>query len=387
MASDRCINIEGLRKVARRRLPKPIFDFLEGGADDEWTACQNLKDFDNYALLTRTLVDIGTINLETRLLGQSIEWPVIMAPTGATELMHYSGETAVARAAGDRGTMYTLSTMSNQSLEEVAAVNAAPKIFQLYVFKDRGLVGVLVDRCKEAGYKALCLTVDTPLSGNRERDRANGLSIPPKWTFGNVFHFAMTPQWSFNAAFRCKYELANFRGLAPTTTDSNLSALEYVNSQFDRTVTWDDAAWLAKQWAGPLAIKGIVSAEDARRAVDIGATAIWVSNHGGRQLDGVQSTIECLPAIRTAVGDEAEIILDGGIRRGTHVLKALALGANACAIGRPYLYGLAAAGYVGVIQVLDMLRSELERDMALAGCASLSDIGPHNVVSTARPVS
>jgi len=387
MNLSRCLNIEDLRHVARRRLPKPIFDFLEGGAEDESTVRRNLQSFDNYPLLTNTLVDIGAIDMQTQLLGQTIEWPVIIAPTGASELFDPSGEMAVARAAGDCGTLYSLSTMSNQSLEEVAAVNDAPKIFQLYVFRDRGLVEALVDRCRRAGYRALCLTVDTPLSGNRERDRANGLSIPPKLTLKSLLHFATTPRWSVNAAFRCRYELANFRDVASRLTDSNLTALEYVNNQFDRTVTWDDAAWLAQQWAGPFAVKGIMSATDARRAVDIGATAIWLSNHGGRQLDGMASTMECLAAVREAVGDDIEIIIDGGIRRGTHVLKALALGASACAIGRPYLYGLAAAGHAGVTHALKILRSELERDMALTGCATLADIGPQTLAATRAPAS
>jgi L-lactate dehydrogenase (cytochrome) len=376
-----CLNIEDLRSMARRRLPKPIFDFLEGGAEDETTVRRNLQAFDNYPLMTNTLVDIGTIDMQTSILGQTIEWPVIIAPTGATELFGHGGEMAVARAAGDCGTLYTLSTMSNQSLEEVAAVNDAPKVFQLYVFRDRGLVESLVERCRRAGYAALCLTVDTPLSGNRERDRANGLSIPPRLTLKSFLHFAATPRWSLNAALRGHYELANFRDVAELSSNADLTAVEYVNSQFDRTVTWDDAAWLAEQWSGPFAVKGVMSTSDARRAAEIGASAIWISNHGGRQLDGMASTLECLPAIREAVGDDIEIIIDGGIRRGTHVLKALALGANACAIGRPYLYGLAASAQAGVGHALDILRSELERDMALTGCASLADIGPHNVIS------
>ncbi len=382
MTLNKCINIEDLRRMARRRLPKPIFDFLEGGAEDEWTVRRNLEGFDKYPLMTSTLVDIGTIDMQTQLLGQTIDWPVIIAPTGATELFHHTGEIAVARAAGDNGTLYTLSTMSNTSLEEIGAVNDAPKIFQLYIFKDRGLVEALIDRCKQARYQALCLTVDTPLSGNRERDRANGLTIPPKWTLKSLYHFATTPRWSVNATFRCQYALANFRDVTPDAANLNMLALDYVNSQFDRTVTWEDAAWLAKRWAGPFAIKGIVSSDDARHAVDIGATAIWVSNHGGRQLDGMPSTIECLPAIRAAVGDDIEIILDGGVRRGTHVLKALALGATACAIGRPPLYGLAAAGYAGVAHALQILRSEIERDMALSGCATLNDVGLQRLANT-----
>jgi L-lactate dehydrogenase (cytochrome) len=378
-----CLNLDDLRRMAWRRLPRPIFDFLEGGADDEWTARRNLRAFDDVALTTRTLVDISTLDTRSRLFGQPIDWPVIIAPTGASQLFHHTAEPAIARAAANSGTLYTLSTMSNTSLEEIGALNDAPKVFQLYVFKDRSRVESLIDRCRRADYRALCLTVDTPLSGNRERDRLNGMSIPPRWTLKNLLRFAARPTWSLNAAFRCRYTLANFDDLASAGTGSTALALEYVNSQFDRTVTWRDAAWLAKLWNGPLAIKGILSAEDARRAVDVGATAVWVSNHGGRQLDGVPSAIECLPAVRAAVGGEIEIILDGGVRRGTHVLKALALGANACALGRPWLYGLAAAGEAGVSHALNILRSEFERDMALAGCAKLADIGPERLHASA----
>jgi len=379
MNFGRCFNIQDLRRVAMRRLPKPIFEFLEGGADDEWTARRNTCAFDDYPLLPLTLIDIGKVDMRTRLLGQQIDWPVIVAPTGASELFHHTAEPAVARAAADSGTMFTLSTMSNTSLEDIAGLNGAPKVFQLYVFKDRSPVESLVDRCRKSGYKALCLTVDTPLSGNRERDRVNGMSIPPRWNLKNLWQFARKPRWSLNAALRCKYALANFRDVTEGAADPTMLALEYVNSQFDRTVTWKDAAWLAKLWNGPLAIKGILSADDARQAVDIGATAVWLSNHGGRQLDGAPAAIDCVAPVRAAVGDATEIILDSGIRRGTHVLKALALGANACAIGRAYLYGLAAGGYPGVLHALNLLRSELERDMALLGCASIADIRPDHL--------
>jgi L-lactate dehydrogenase (cytochrome) len=374
-----CLNLDDLRRMAWRRLPRPIFDFLEGGADDEWTARRNVLAFDDVALTTRTLVDVSTLDTRSRLLGQPIDWPVIVAPTGASQLFHYTAEPAIARAAANSGTLYTLSTMSNTSLEEISALNDAPKVFQLYVFKDRSRVESLIDRCRRAGYRALCLTVDTPLSGNRERDRLNGMSIPPRWTLKNLLRFAARPTWSLDAAFRCRYALANFDDVASAGASSTALALEYVNSQFDRTVTWRDAAWLAKLWNGPLAIKGILSAEDARRAVDVGATAVWVSNHGGRQLDGVPAAIECLSTVRAAVGGKIEIIVDGGVRRGTHVLKALALGANACALGRPCLYGLAAAGQAGVSHALNILRGEFERDMALAGCAKLADIGPERL--------
>ncbi len=367
-----CINIRNLQEMACRRLPRPIFDFLEGGAEDEWTMRENGRAFERYPLVTKTLVDISQVNLSTRVLGQDLGWPVIVAPTGASELFHRDAEAAVARAAADAGTLYTLSTMSNTSLEEVGAATDGAKAFQLYVFRDRGRVESLVERSRAAGYRALVLTVDTPLSGNRERDRANGMSIPPRWTARNLLQFASRPAWSLNAKFRCRFELANFSDVG--AGDTRGLALDYVNRQFDRSVTWEQAAWLAKLWNGPLAIKGILSPGDAQRAADIGASAIWISNHGGRQLDGVAATVDCLPAIRRAVGKDMEIILDGGVRRGTHVLKALALGANACAVGRPCLYGLAAAGQAGVTLSLNILRAELERAMALAGCASLADI-------------
>ncbi len=379
MTLEACLNIEDLRLAARRRLPKPVFDFLEGGADDEWTVRRNIDRFAGYPLMPRTLVDVGSIDLRTRLLGRQIDWPVIIAPTGMSELFHCAGETAVARAAADSGTFYALSTMSSRSIEDIAAVSDGPRIFQIYVFRDRGLTEALVERCRAANYDALCLTVDTPLSGNRERDRANGLSVPMKWTPRNLVHFAARPRWSLNARFRCRFELANFRDIALSGAAPGQTAPDYVNQQFDRRLTWKAAAWLAETWRGPFVLKGIMSVEDARRAVDIGATAIWLSNHGGRQLDGVPATIDCLGAIRAAVGNKVELIFDGGIRRGTHVLKALALGADACAIGRPCLYGLAAGGYAGVAHALDILRSELERDMALLGCPTLGDVGPHTL--------
>jgi len=377
MQLNRCFNIEDLRRLACRRLPRPIFDFLEGGADDEWTVHRNIKGFEDYPLIPNTLVDVDNIDMSTRLLGRQIDWPVIAAPTGASALFHHTAESAVAQAVAESGTFYAMSTMSTQSLEAIGALNNAPKIFQVYVFRDRGLTEALVERCQAAQFDALCLTVDTPLSGNRERDRVNGMSIPPKWTVKSLLHFAAKPTWSFNSCFRSSFDLANFSDVAQTNIKPGQSALEYVNSQFDQTLTWDDAAWLAKKWQGPFALKGIMSAIDARRAVDIGATAIWLSNHGGRQFDGIPSTIECLAEIRAAVPDDIELIVDGGVRRGTHILKALALGANACAIGRPYLYGLAAGGFLGVAHALEILRSELERGMALLGTPTLEDIGRH----------
>ncbi len=372
-----CYNIDQLRRAARKRLPRPIFDFLEGGADDEWTAGENRRAYDRHPLTTRTLVDVGKIQTETRVLGREIAWPVMVAPTGASQLFHHDAEPAVARAAASTDTYYALSTMSNTSLEEVAEAADGPRLLQVYVFRDRDRVRSLLERARAAGFDSLCLTVDTPLSGNRERDRANGMSIPPRWNLRNLFQFATHPGWSLNALTRCDFELGNFRDIGDGNSNARGLALDYINQQFDRSVTWEDAEWLARQWDGPFAIKGILSAEDARRAATIGATAVWISNHGGRQLDGTAATADCIPAIREAVGKATEIIVDGGIRRGTQILKALALGADACALGRPCLYGLAAAGQSGVEHALGLLRDELQRAMALAGCNRLSAVGPH----------
>ena len=374
-------NIGDLRRMARRRLPRPIFEFLDGGADDEVTLRRNTAAFQDYALVPDTLNDVSTIDLSTSLLGQRIEWPVMLSPAGAARLFHCDGELAVARAAARSGTFFALSTMSNTSLEDVAAETTAPKLFQLYIFRDRGVTRELIARCKAACYHALCLTVDTPLGGNRERDRANGLSMPPRLTLRSWLSFAARPSWSLDAARRLDFAIANFEGAA-RNPPLGLSAVQYVNSLFDRSVQWKDVAWLAEIWGGPLVIKGVLSVGDAMRAADSGASAIMVSNHGGRQLDAACAPFDRIAPIRDAVGDRLQIILDGGIRRGTHILKALARGADACSIGRPYLFGLSAAGEAGVDHALQILRSELERDMALLGCSRLNQIRPDHIAPT-----
>ena len=376
MSLNDCFNIDELRKRAKRRLPRQIFDFLEGGAEDEWSLRNNCRAYEDYPLSTRTLVDVAAVDTRTRLLGRAIDWPVIVAPTGANELFHYTGEPAVARAAAAFGTWYALSTMSNTSLEAVADAGGGPRMLQVYVFRDRERVTSLVERSREAGYGALCLTVDTPVSGNRERDRANRMTIPPRWTPRNILRFAARPAWSLDALFRCEFALGNFADIGEGGLAGSGLALDYVNRQFDPGVTWEYAEWLARLWDGPFVVKGIISAADARRAVDIGASAVWISNHGGRQLDGVAATVDCIPRIREAVGDRVEVVVDGGIRRGTQILKALALGANACAVGRACMYGLAAAGQRGVEHSLTLLKEELKRAMALTGCPDIGAVGP-----------
>lgn len=369
----RCRNVNDFRLLAKARLPAAVFHYLEGGADDERTLHWNTEAFEHYELISRSLQDVSDIDLSTRVLGMNLASPVIFAPTGVSRLFHQDGERAVTLAATKSGSLYTLSTLSTVNIEEVAELNSGPKMFQIYIHRDRGLTDEFLQRCRAAGYQALCLTVDTPLAGNRERDIRTGMTMPPRLTPGSLLDFLCHPYWLFNNVVRSKIEMANLVNRISGRGDVR-SLIAYVNEQFDRSVHWDDAATLIKKWNGPFAIKGILSVDDAIRAADTGATAVIISNHGGRQLDGTPAAIDCLEEIVDAVGDRLEVILDGGIRRGTHVLKALALGANACMIGRPYLYGLAAAGQKGVEQVMDLLLGEIERNLALIGCAKLSEL-------------
>jgi L-lactate dehydrogenase (cytochrome) len=378
MSIERCFNLDDFRRLARRRLPAPLFHFMDGGADDEVTLRGNTSVFDQVQLVPSTLAGNSAIDLSTTLLGEKLEWPVIMAPTGINRLFHHEGERAVARAAAKSGTIYSLSTMSNVSIEEIGALTGGPKCFQIYIHRDRGLTREFVERSRAAGFSSLCLTVDTLVAGNRERDLKTGMIMPPKLTLKSLLSFATHWRWAFNYLTSEKFELANLANNRANDqragSEKLISVIDYVNSQFDPSITWDDAQDVIKQWNGPFVFKGIMTAADARRAVDIGATAIMVSNHGGRQLDGAPSALECLPEIVEAVAGRAEIILDGGVRRGSHVLKALAMGANACSIGRGYLYPLAAGGEAGVSRALARLRGEIERDMVLMGCDRLAKL-------------
>ena len=377
MQLARCNNIADLRRMAKQRLPAPMFHYIDGGSDDEWSLRRNTTAFDDYELLPNYLGDISAIDTGTTLLGQKISWPVFLAPTGMSRLFHHEAEPAVARAAQKSGTFYTLSTMGTTRIEEIADQGPGPWMFQIYILKDRALTTEFVERCKAAKYQALCLTVDTALAGNRERDRVTGMVLPPRFSLKSFASFATHPRWAFHLLKNPDFQIANV--VHRVGKLGTVSLIDYVNGQFDRTVTWDDVAWLVKQWGGPFVLKGIQSPADAKRAVDVGATAIMISNHGGRQLDAAPAPIDCVAAIRDAVGDRLELIVDGGVRRGTHVLKALALGANAVSIGRPYLYGLASGGQAGVERALGMLKSELERSMALLGCRTIAEIGTGHV--------
>lgn len=376
MSLGKCHNQDDLRKAARRRLPAPIFHYLDGGSDDEWTLRRNTLAFDDYELLPRYLRDVESIDLRTRVLGQDLELPFFLAPTGMSRLFHHQREPAVARAAEKFGTLYSLSTLGTSSIEEIGEAVSSPLMFQIYILKDRELTVEFLRRCRDAGYQAMCLTVDTPLAGNRERDLVTGFTMPPKFSPGSLLSFATHPHWSLRLLTHPDFELKNVAHRARSLGKSGaISLIAYVNEQLDRTVTWEDAAWLAEQWDGPFVIKGVQTPGDARRAAEAGASAIMISNHGGRQLESTPAPVDCIVPIREAVGDSLELILDGGIRRGTHVIKALALGADACSIGRGYLYGLAAGGQAGVERALELLRSELERDLALLGCTRVAGLG------------
>ncbi len=377
MKLQHCYNIEDLRAMARRKLPAPMFHYIDGGADDEWTLQRNTRAFEQYSLLPHYLNDVSSADLRTRVLGCDLSMPLMLSPTGMSRLFHHHKELGVARAAARHGTLYSLSTMATTSLEDIADASSGAKMFQMYIFRDRGLTQELVQRCKQAGYDALCLTVDTPLAGNRERDRRQGMTMPPRLSLKSFLSFATHFDWALHLLLDPDFRLANVAHRVDALRHNAMGVIAYVNSQFDPSITWEDAEWLASQWQGPFVIKGMSSVADARRAVSIGATAAMLSNHGGRQLDGCPAPVETLPAIRAAIGDKLELIVDGGVRRGTHVLKALALGANACSIGRPYLYGLAAGGEAGVDRALTLLRDEIARSLSLLGCRSIAEVGPH----------
>ena len=360
-------NIFEWRLAAKRRLPTPLFNYIDGGADNEHTLARNCDAFSNILFSPRGLVDVDKIDTRATLFGQRVSMPLMLSPTGMSRLFHSGKELAASKAAGEAGIIYSLSTMSTTSLEDVAHDDSGPKVFQVYIFRDRELSKEFVERCKAAEYSAICLTIDTPLAGNRERDRIAGMTMPPRFTPNSLLSFATHPGWVIDFLKAPNFQLANVQHRVDALNGGSMGLMDYVNSQFDRTANWDDAAWLAQEWGGAFIVKGVMSIADAIKAKEIGASAIMISNHGGRQLDDTPAPIEQLEAIREAVGTNIEIIVDGGVRRGSDVVKALCLGANACSIGRPYLFGLAARGKVGVSEVISIFRAEIERTMALLG--------------------
>jgi len=374
-----CYNSADFRELARRRLPGPIFHYIDGAADDEVTCRRNTEAFEQCDLVPNVLAGVETVDLTTTVLGQQLELPFFLSPTALQRLFHPDGERAVGAAAAKFGTLFGISSLGTVSIEEIGATISTPKLFQLYVHKDQGLTRSMLDRCKEAGFDALALTVDTIVGGNRERDLHTGFTTPMRLSLKSILSFITHPAWAFNYFTHPRFELSQLKDHVREGTNLSISVADYFSTMLDQSMDWRTAEEVARYWGGPFALKGVMSAADARRAVDIGATAIMVSNHGGRQLDGSRAPFDQLAEIADAVGDEIEVICDGGIRRGTHILKALSAGAKACSGGRAYLYALAAAGQPGVERALNLLREELVRDMKLMGCRTLADLGRHNL--------
>ena len=375
-----CHNVEDFRKLAKKKLPSPIFHYIDGGSDDEVTLRRNTESFNKCDLVPNVLADVSNIDLSTTVLGQKIAFPLFLAATAMHKLYHHHGERATAKAAEKMDTMFGISTMATTSIEEIGKLTNGPKLFQLYIHKDRGLTDNLIERCKKAGFNSMCLTVDTVVAGNRERDHRTGFSTPPRLTLGSLLSFAMHPQWSLNYLFGSKFKLENIIHMTDKGSSIDKSVIDYINEQFDPSMGWKDAEYCVKKWGGPFALKGVMSVEDAKRAIDIGCTAIMVSNHGGRQLDGSRAPFDQLAEIVDAVGDKIEVILDGGIKRGTHVLKALAVGAKACSFGKGYLFALGAGGEKGVEAILQKIKAEINRDMILMGCKSVKDLNKSKIV-------
>ena len=375
-----CHNVEDFKKLAKKKLPSPIFHYIDGGSDDEVTLRRNTESFNKCDLLPNVLTDVSNIDLSTTVLGQKIAFPLFLAATAMHKLYHHHGERATAKAAEKMDTMFGISTMATTSIEEIGKLTNGPKLFQLYIHKDRGLTDNLIERCKKAGFNSMCLTVDTVVAGNRERDHRTGFSTPPRLTLGSLLSFAMHPQWSLNYLFGSKFKLENIIHMTDKGSSIDKSIIDYINEQFDPSMNWKDAEYCVKKWGGPFALKGVMSVEDAKKAIDIGASTIMISNHGGRQLDGSRSPFDQLSEIVDAVGDKIEIILDGGVKRGTHVLKALALGAKACSFGKGYLYALSAGGQKGIEMILEKMKSEIRRDMILMGCKSVKDLDRSKII-------
>jgi L-lactate dehydrogenase (cytochrome) len=375
-----CYNFDDFRKLAKKKLPAPIFHYIDGGSDDEVTLNRNTNAFNDCDLVPNILASVGEPDLSTSVFGKKIDMPLFLSPTAMQSLYTPEGDKASARAAEKFGTMYSMSTMASFSIEEIANISSGPKLFQLYVHKDKSITDDLIDRCRRANFDGLCLTVDTLVAGNRERDHRTGFTTPPKLTLESLLSFAMRPEWVFKYLTNKKFELANIKHKTDKGTNIAKSVIDYINEQYDPAMNWKDAEYCVKRWNGPFALKGVMSVEDAKRAIDIGCTAIMISNHGGRQLDGSRAPFDQIKAISDAVGDKLEIILDGGIRRGTHVLKALAAGATACSFGKAFLFSLGAGGQVGVERLLHNMQQEIRRNMILMGCKNINDLDRSKII-------
>lgn len=375
----RAASVEDLRRIARRRLPRGVFDYIDGAAEDEVTLAANSDAYRRVRFRPRVLRDVGEVDPSTTLLGRPLPIPLVLAPTGFTRIADSAGELAVARAAARAGLPYALSTLSTRSIEEVAAVSAGPKWFQVYVWRDRDLVREMVERAAAAGYEALLLTVDTPVLGRRERDVRNGFVLPPQLGLDTILDGILHPAWTWDFLRAEPIRFSNVVDRAVGDGAAPVTLAEYIGAQFDPGLSWRDVDWFRSIWRGPLVIKGIQSVADAKLAADAGVAAIALSNHGGRQLDGAPAPLDLVPAVADAVGDRVEVVCDGGVRRGSDVVKAVALGARACMAGRAYLYGLGAAGERGVDHVLRLLATDVRRTMALVGARTIADLSRDDV--------
>ena len=378
---QRGVNVAELRAIAKRRLPAGVFDYIDGGAEDERTMSANVDGFSKITFQPRVLRDVSSVDPSAMLLGRRLPVPMVLAPTGFTRIADPQGELAVARAAAAAELPYTLSTMSTRSIEEVAAVSDGPKWFQVYVWRDRGLVQSMIERAAAADYEALVVTVDTAVLGRRERDVRRGFTMPPKIGIGTLFDGARRPGWTWAFVRSEPIRFANVVGHSDADGTSAIDLAAHVAAQFDPTLSWDDLQWMRSIWSGPIVVKGIQTVADAVIARDVGMNAIALSNHGGRQLDSAPAIVDLIAPVAQAVGGDIEIICDGGVRRGSDVVKAIALGADVCMIGRAYLYGLGAAGERGVAHVLNLLAADIRRTMHLIGTATIADITPDSITT------
>ncbi len=372
------VNIDDLRKLAMRRLPRVVFEFIDGGSQDEITLRANQTDFSALRFMPRVLTDIQQRDQSVDLFGQRYASPVILAPTGLAGIVARKGELQAVRAASRASVPYCLSCMATCSIEEIAGAADASNWFQLYVLRDRGLTKAFIERARAANCSALVLTVDTKLQGPRERDIRNGFTVPPRFDLTTLADFALHWRWLLDVGLGPKVKFRNFEG-TQVNADDAVTITQFIEKQWDLSVSWQDVEWFKAEWGGPVLLKGLLSPDDAAKAVEAGVDGVIVSNHGGRQLDGAISAIAALPAVTKAVAGRVPVILDGGVRRGADVIKAVALGATACMIGRPWLYGLAAGGEAGVDRALTILRHEIDIALGLLGRASVSQVD-HSVL-------
>lgn len=379
MRLDQCHNIDDFRRLAKARLPGPVFHYIDGAADDEVTRRRNTVAYESCDLVPNVLAGVEQIDTRVTVMGKQIAMPLFLSPTALQRLFHWRGERAVAAAAEKFDTWFGISSLATVSIEEIGRTIASPKLFQLYVHKDKGLNAAMIAACKAAKFDAIALTVDTIVGGNRERCLRTGFTSPPRITPASALSFAMHPRWTLDYLLREPFELSNLKDYLDEGSRKSMSVGEYFTKMLDQSLDWKTAEAIRADWGGQFCLKGIMSVDDARRAVDIGATAIMVSNHGGRQLDGSRAPFDQLAEIVDAVGDRIDVICDGGITRGSHVLKALSVGAKACSGGRLYLYALAAAGQAGVERALGNLQAEIVRDMKLMGAKSVADLGRRNL--------